>query len=167
MTTKNEKEGVASETTTTNKNEMILSTDFTEDQIRAVKSLRPPWRNANLRNAFFDLADLLGARFNEADLRRACFVEALLTDATFYRANLSHATFRAANMSGTHLCLARFDGAEFRDADLSKAKNLHKAKLPEGWREALEAAGLIPKELGDFDERLRGIPYLLELQDLL
>jgi hypothetical protein len=114
MTTKNEKEGVASETTTTD--EINMSGE-----------------------------DLEGANFKCSDL----------FEATFYRSKLWEVDFRFAD----------FDGADFAYSDLRKAENLHKAKLPEGWREALEAAGLIPKE--DFDERLRGFPYLVQLQNLL
>lgn len=67
-------------------------------------------------------ANLIAVDFEGADLRAASFYEADMCGATF---------------EGAGLC-----GSDFTDADFRGAI-LHEAILPEGWREALQAAGLI------------------------
>ena len=60
-----------------------------------------------------------------------------------YRADLHHADLRWADLCRANLNKANLNRADLFMADLSEAKNLDLAILPEGWREALKAAGLI------------------------
>ena len=98
-------------------------------------------------------ADLSGV-----DLSIGYHESGLLFRTNLSGANLGGATLREANLSGAYLFMAElrssflvkadlrwaeFRQANFAGADLREAKNLDKAELPEGWREALQAAGLI------------------------
>ena len=60
-----------------------------------------------------------------------------------YRADLPHADLRWAKLRWANMKNADLSNADLYMADLSEARNLRWAKLPEGWSEALEAAGLI------------------------
>jgi uncharacterized protein YbdZ (MbtH family) len=59
------------------------------------------------------------------------------------RANLRWAALHWADLRRANLNMANLSKADLFMADLSDARNLEYAILPEGWREALKAAGLI------------------------
>ena len=82
------------------------------------------------------------AEDEKKNIVRPNFYEADLIAVNFEGADLRAANFEAANMCGASfheagLCGSDFTGADFRGAIL------YEAILPEGWREALKAAGLI------------------------
>lgn len=62
---------------------------------------------------------------------------------SLYKADLFNADLRWAKLRWASLKGANLSKADLYMADLSEARNLQWAILPEGWREALEAAGLI------------------------
>jgi uncharacterized protein YjbI with pentapeptide repeats len=79
----------------------------------------------------FDAADLTGANFRHAALDRATFRESVLSGGTFEGSNCEQVVFHGAqaqqtqftgvNLAGSRAQSACFDGAQFADANLSRA----------------------------------------------
>ena len=83
---------------------------------------------SDLRTANFSYANLQGAIFSETNLQDANFTNAKLQGAILFETNLQDANFTNANLQGAGLSGAKNLTAE----QLSEAKILYKAKLPDG-----------------------------------
>ena len=177
-----QKEGVASENTTTDelmslffermKEDSQLKELFKEGDLQGANLNKANLRHADLQRAnlqeanleYADLynANLWGANLTEAELCGANLTGACLQKAEFRGADLRWAKLQGLSLSGANLnkanlqeallCEANLSRARLHFADLSRADlsgaNLRKAYLqtailPDGWREALEAADLI------------------------
>src|SRR6266702_7643458 len=92
---------------------------------------------ANLTEANLSGANLAGANLTEADLSGAnlagaILVEADLSEAILWGANLWHANLRRAILVGADLLKADLSGANLSQTNLSEAKSLKGAIMPDG-----------------------------------
>ncbi len=99
---------------------------------------------SELRKSDMIRANLGGADLTRADLRAADLSEADLSGANLTRANLNNANLREASLAGASLNNADLTGANLRDADLSGANLLAAKVTPEQLSQArsLQAATL-------------------------
>lgn len=87
---------------------------------------------ADLSNSFLLEADLSNAIFNAANLSGAILAAANLKNADFHEANLSDAFLLRANLSGTVFNNANLSNALVTPEQLSQAKTLKGAIMPDG-----------------------------------
>lgn len=89
-------------------------------------------RGANLRGADLSEADLFGTDLSGADLTRATLSGANLTGANLSGCRLDGADLSKADLSGVHLKVNAAPGNEILKTELTKARSLHGAILPDG-----------------------------------
>ena len=135
----------------------LLRTIVSENDQREGVASEEPTTTEDRKN--LKQADLVGANLERASLMEANLTRALLDHAHMDHARLRAACLTSADMDFANLRCARMRGAKLHDVDLTTADlrdanlrsadfrwtRLYMARLPHGWREALEKANLIPK----------------------
>lgn len=114
---------------------------------------------ADLRSAFFDLADFRGAMLVNAKMEYASFV-----GSNFEGADLSYSHLTGTNFKGAMMSNAQLNGADIRFADLANTRDLrkHQVRKTKNWQEAFLPDNL-RRELSISDEELiRKLPDMVK-----
>jgi hypothetical protein len=91
---------------------------------------------ANLRGADLRKVNLSGADLAGVNLERANLCQANLEEANLFQASLGGADLRRANLSRANLGKANLTGAKVTTEQLSQARSLRGARMPDGTKHA-------------------------------